>query len=115
MKNLKIKSKLSAITFVLMLTFAATFVALPIVSAHDPPWEVPTYCYISVASPNPIGVTQEIVIVYWINAVPPTAVGAYGDRWTFNVEVTAPDGSEQTLGPYTSDPVGGGWALYTPT
>jgi len=115
MKNLKNKQKLSAITFVLILTFAAIFVALPIVSAHDPPLDVPTYSYISVASPNPIGANQEIVIVYWPNAVPPTALGAYGDRWTWNVEITAPDGSIETIGPYTSDPVGGGWALYTPT
>jgi hypothetical protein len=31
------------------------------------------------------------------------------------VDVTAPDGSEETLGPFTSDPVGGGYTWYTPT
>jgi hypothetical protein len=112
MKN---KSKLSAITFVLILTFAVTIVALPLVSAHDPAWEIPTYCYISVASPNPIGANQEIVIVFWINAIPPTALGASGDRWSFDVEITTPSGSTETIGPFTSDPVGGGWAVYTPT
>jgi len=114
MKNLKIKSKLSAITFVLILTFAAIFVALPIVSAHDPPLDVPTWAYAYVTN-DVIGVNQQTVVVYWPNAVPPTAVGAYGDRWTWTVEVTKPDGSKDTLGPFTSDPVGGGWAIYTPT
>ena len=31
------------------------------------------------------------------------------------MEVTKPDGSKETLGPFTSDPVGGGWTIYTPT
>jgi len=115
MQNLKKQSKLSAITFVLILTLAAMFVMLPIVSAHDPAWEVPTYCYLSVASPNPIGVNQEIITVFWINAIPPTALGAAGDRWKFNVEITTPSGTTETIGPFTSDPVGGGWAVYTPT
>jgi hypothetical protein len=114
MQNLKTKSKLSAIAFVIILTFAATFVALPSVSAHDPAWEIPTYAYISVRN-NPIGLNQELLIIFWPNAVPPTAVGAYGDRWTWNVEITKPDGSTETLGPITSDPIGGGYAVYTPT
>jgi len=115
MKTWKNKSRISAITFVLILTFAATFVALPIVSAHDPPWEVPTWSYISV-SPNPIGVNQPALIVMWLNAFPPTASGANGDRWDgFTVEVTKPDETKETLGPWTSDPVGSAYAQYTPT
>jgi len=113
MKNLKSKQKLSAITFVLMLTFAAMFVALPIVSAHDPPWEVPRYCYIALQN-NVLGVGQQLVIQFWSNAVPPTAQGAAGDRWQFYVDITTPTG-QTTLGPIESDPVGGGWAVYTPT
>ena len=114
MKTWNNKSKLSAIAFVIILTFAAIFVALPIASAHDPAWEVPNWAYISVTN-NPIGVNQQLGILYWSNSVPPTAVGAYGDRWTWNIEVTKPDGSTEILGPYESDPVGGGYALYTPT
>jgi len=114
MKNWKIKSKVTAIVFVLMLSFAATFVALPIVSAHDPPWEIPTYAYAYVRN-DVIGVNQEVLIIFWPNAVPPTAVGAYGDRWTWTIEITKPDNSKVTLGPIESDPVGGGYALYTPT
>ena len=60
MKNLKTKSKTIVITFVLMLTFAATLVTLPLVSARDPPWQTPTWAYMS-AAPNPIGVGQQVL------------------------------------------------------
>jgi hypothetical protein len=113
MKMLKNKTKISAITFVLTLTISAILIALPTVTAHDPPWTVPTWAYISVTN-NPIGVGQQTVVVFWPNKIPPTAFGPYGDRWTWNLEVTKPDGSEETLGPITSDPVGGGWTSYTP-
>jgi hypothetical protein len=111
------KNRMKAITIslILLLTFSAILVALPIVGAHDPPLTVPTHCSISVRN-NPIGVNQEELIVFWLNGPPPpTASGAYGDRWTYTVEVTKPDGSKETLGPFTSDPVGGGWTSYTPT
>ena len=108
------KTKTATITLILMLTFSATILAFPIASAHEPPWEIPNWCYVSVQN-NPIGVNQEELIIFWINAIPPTAEGAFGDRWTFSVEVTKPDGSKETLGPFTSDPIGGGYTLYTPT
>ena len=114
MKKLLDKTKTASIALILMLTFSATILALPIVTAHDPAWEIPVYTYVAVTS-NPIGVGQQDVIVFWPNAYPPTAVGAYGDRWTWNIEITAPDGTKETLGPIESDPVGGGWATYTPT
>jgi hypothetical protein len=107
------KTKTATITLILMLTLSAIIVALPIVSAHDPPRDVPTVSYAGVMNPL-IGVGQTEIIFFWTNAVPPTAVGAYGDRWTWTVEVTAPDGSKTTLGPFTSDPIGGGWTQYTP-
>ena len=108
------KTKTSTITLILMLAFSATILALPIASAHDPAWEIPQYTYVAVTN-NPIGVGQNLVIVFWPNAYPPTAVGAYGDRWTWNIEITKPSGDKDTLGPITSDPVGGGWTIYTPT
>ena len=61
-----------------------------------------------------MGVGQAMLIQFWLNAIPPTASGALGDRWSLYVDVTAPDGSEETLGPFTSDPVGGGYTWYTP-
>ncbi len=107
------KTKISTIALILILTFSAIYVALPIVSAHEPAWEVPTWTYINVA-PNPVGVGQQIIIIVWCNTPHPTAGGANGDRWTFYVDVTTPSG-QTTLGPITSDPVGSGYTLYTPT
>jgi hypothetical protein len=102
-----------AIALFLMATITVTLVALPAANAHDPPWEVLTWCYMGIA-PDVSGVNQEVIIVFWINMVPPTANGAYGDRWSFNVNVVKPNGDTETLGPFTSDPVGGGWTTYTP-
>ncbi len=115
MKMLKNKTKISAIAFVLMLTFAATIVTFPIVSAHDPPWETPSWAFMSVA-PNPIGAGQQVLIVMWLNDYPRTAIGAYGDRWDkMYVDITLPDGSKEVLGPFTSDPVGSAYTNYSPT
>jgi outer membrane protein assembly factor BamB len=114
MENGKNRTKTTLITLVLTLTLASTFIALPIVAAHDPAWNIPTYAYLSV-SPDPIGVGQTVYLVFWLDQVPASAAGAGGDRWRdFTVEITTPSGSQTTLGPYTSDPVGGGWATYTP-
>jgi outer membrane protein assembly factor BamB len=106
------KTKMSIALF-LILTFVATIVTLPILSAHDPPWNIPTATYVNIV-PNPIGVGQEAIVTFMLHMPPPTAEGPYGDRWTFTVDVTKPDGSIETLGPFTSDPVGGSYTLYTP-
>ena len=114
MKPISTKIQALLISVFLLSTIGATIVALPSATAHYPAWTIPTWCYATV-SPNPVGVNQQALIVFWTDKVPYTAVGAYGDRWTFTVEVTKPDGSKETLGPTTSDPVGGGYFVYTPT
>jgi hypothetical protein len=115
MKNLKTKTKISAIAFILLLTFAASIATLPTVYAHDPPWTTPTWAYMSIA-PKTVGVGQQIIIVMWLNDYPRTAVGAYGDRWdNYYIDITKPDGSKETLGPFTSDPVGSAFTNYVPT
>jgi len=113
MKFSRNKTMVTTLALVLVLTISAILTAFPTVVAHDPPRTVPTWCYAAVTN-SIIGVKQQVVIVYWVNAIPPTAQGAYGDRWTFWIDVTKPDGSKETLGPYTSDPVGGSWTTYTP-
>jgi hypothetical protein len=52
----------------------------------------------------------------WLSSVPPTAQGAGGDRWQGYVcEISKPDGSKETQGPFTSDAVAGAYFMYTPT
>ena len=56
-----------------------------------------------------------MALVFWLNWVPPGSGGIAGDRWrNFTVEVTSPTGSKTTLGPFTSDPIGGGYSAFTP-
>jgi hypothetical protein len=98
----------------LVLTIAVTLVALPVANAHTPPWDIPTWCYVN-ANNNPIGVGQSVVIVFWLNQYPFTRSGAYGDAWTFYLDITAPDGTKETQGPITSDPVGSAWINYVPS
>jgi hypothetical protein len=92
----------TAIAFASFLMFAMTFslVALPAANAHDPPWTIPTYAFIEV-NPNPVGVNQTAYVNMWLDKVPPTAVMYWGMMWhNFEVTVTKPDGTTETLGPF---------------
>jgi hypothetical protein len=115
MQIAKNKTMATLIATFLMLTIAFTLVALPVANAHDPPWtNVPTWAYLAI-SPDPAGVGQSVALVFTLNWVPPGAGGPQGDRWrNLSIEVTKPDGSKETLGPFTSDPVGGSYTYYTP-
>ena len=102
-----------AIALILTMT-ASALLTIPMVSAHTPAWQIPTYAFMSV-TPNPVGVNQRIDIVMWISNVIPTASGAFGDRWQgYKITITKPDGTTQTLGPFTSDPISSGYTSYTP-
>ena len=82
-----------------------------------PPWTVQTYAYVT-ATPNPYGLgsANPVIIVFWINSIPPTAAGTTGDRWLgMTIDVTRPNGQVDHFGPITSDPVGGAYVAYTPT
>jgi hypothetical protein len=97
-----------------MVAMITSLVALPTVNAHDPPWTVPSYAYINVA-PDPAGVGQQVTVGMWLQLIPPTAVGATGDRWEgFKLTVTDPDGHEEEFGPFKSDDTGGTFTHYTP-
>ncbi len=114
MKIWKNKSKTTAIAFVLLLTFGVIFVALPLASAHDPSWQIPTYAYLAV-SPNPVGVNEPVFLLMWIDKVPPTAGGIGGERWEgYNIKVTKPDDTIEDLGIFTSDATSSTFTQYTP-
>jgi outer membrane protein assembly factor BamB len=98
----------------LVFTIAVSTFALPAAFAHDPAWDVPTFAYIT-AAPNIVGVGQSLTLVMWLDKVPPTAAGQAGDRWiNMKVDVTKPDGTKETLGPFMSDPVGSTYTIYHP-
>jgi hypothetical protein len=113
MKVFSNKILATLIALILIVPIATTLVNLQTVNAHTPPWDKASWTYIAV-TPSPIGVGQNALIVFWLDTLPQTANGQYGDRFTFTVKVTKPDKTTETLGPITSDPVGGGWTNYTP-
>jgi len=111
------KNKTAAIAIAILMTISmgASMILIPNASAHTPAWNIPTIAFINVA-PDPAGVGQTVTVGFWLQIPPPTAVGAAGDRWhNFKVTVTKPDGTTETLGPFTSDDTGGTWTAYTPT
>ncbi len=99
----------------MMSTMAAFAVNSVTVSAHTPPWQIPTWLYVS-ENPNPVGVGQSLIIFWWLDKILPTTNGQYGDRVTnVSITLTLPDGSTQVFANNTGDPVGGGYVTFTPT
>lgn len=113
MKKIFLEKVVAAIATILLITSIAATVSTT--SAHTPAWSFDTYAFI-VVSPNPIGVGQTVNVNFWLGSPPPTASAQYGDRWTnLTVKVTIPNGTVETLGPFTSDATGGTVTRYTPT
>jgi outer membrane protein assembly factor BamB len=76
---------------------------------------VKTYLFVN-AAPSPVGVGQPIYISLFFSK-PVPAIGGFGGATLENlkVNVVKPDGTNETLGPYTSDTTGGvGGLTYTP-
>jgi hypothetical protein len=92
------KNKIIAIVTVtlLMLTICASITLLPSSSAHDTPWNYPSFAYI-VPSPNPVGVGQKVSIVMWIDEpLPSAAVGNDIRRHDYTLTITKPDGATES-------------------
>ena len=85
--------------------------------------EVPTYVYI-VPTPNPVGVGQEMTLIFFNPQVPNPS----SDRYLYTIEIKKPSGTltlppagytgkyNQPIqdGKYVSDSTGSGWAQYIP-
>jgi hypothetical protein len=115
----RIKNKIVAITIAIffIVSMTASTMLVPNANAHTPPYSIPSFAYVT-ASPNPYGIgsAQPLLIVFWINVLPPTAAGTTGDRWrNMTVDITTPSGNVEHYGPFTSDAVGGSFMQYTPT
>jgi hypothetical protein len=125
--NKKVKLTTS-IAIVLMLTFISSFIALPIVTAHDPPWEITSYAYV-VAEPNPVGIDQTVYITMWVDwPLPEASAGQIGiegffgiplndiRRHDYTLTITKPDGTTDTVEwPIVWDSTSIQFFPYTPT
>jgi outer membrane protein assembly factor BamB len=109
------KFGLIATTTLFIFSMMAT-TSIPLVnSALFPGVTIPVWAYLQVV-PDTVGLGQTALMVMWIDNPPPTASGILGDRWiNMKIEITRPDGSKETLGPFMSDDAGGYTAVYTPT
>ncbi len=116
MEFLRNKATLGAIVMILLMAISVFAVALPKTTAQaiPPGIDIPQWTYIN-AFPPTVGVGQPISIFVWTANLPPTGSGAYGDRWYMSAVVTAPDGTNTTIGPLVSDPVGTIFETFTPT
>jgi len=108
------KTDIAVATLLVLLLSSVAITALPLTSAHEPAWQIPTYAFLA-ASPDPVGVDQTAFFTFWIDKVPPTAAGTTGDRWTgYQLTIVKPDGSTEIKGPFTSYAESSYAILYTP-
>ena len=111
----KNKTAAIAIAIFFILSMTASTMLLPTTNAHSPAWTIPTYAFVT-AAPNPIGIGQYTTIVMWLDQIPLTGSGVYGDRWEgYKLEITKPDGSKEIIGPFTCEsPTANAWVQYAP-
>jgi outer membrane protein assembly factor BamB len=112
----KNKTMATAITIILLSSMVFAISSVPTTNAqlNWPDMEIPTWVYSSI-SPNPVGVNQELSIVFFNPQAPPGASATNGIVWKgFTIDITKPDGTTETLGPFDSDSTGAGFTLYTP-
>lgn len=106
----KLQKRLFAFFCALVFVMSTTLAILPIVVAQGYQ-EKTTYAYIG-ATPNPVGVNQEVLLHVGITDYLEVAE----DGWEgLTVTVTDPLGEVTVLGPYRSDSTGGTGAIFVPT
>ncbi len=109
MKNSKTKKTIILTLLVLM---AVSGLTLGINSAIAANSKSASYIFVT-ATPNPIGLGQSIQVVIFMSAVTPDAIENTGSRWQgVTVDITKPDGTSDTRGPFTMDAVASGFFLY---
>jgi len=114
MTNLKNKTKISTIALILMLAISAVLVALPVTTAHSPPWEYRLYARIHVA-PDPVGVHESVLIVASVNWALPGA-DYFNDIRPEDVTITIKKPDETIITyPFDRAPDSGGSAFITYT
>jgi hypothetical protein len=109
MKIARNKTTVTLSVLILMLAMAISTVALPTVNAQTGA-TMETYCFVG-ATPNPVGVGQEVLIHLGITQ----PLGDATQSWAnMTVTVTSPNGTTETLGPFKTDATGGIGTIYTP-
>jgi hypothetical protein len=108
------RNKASATTTLILTTILVVTIIIasaPAANAID----IDTYAYISV-TPNPVGVNQQVQVTMWLNLIVPVPVSTGGAPFQgYQLTITKPDGSTETRGPFSADPISNAYLPYTPT
>ena len=99
------------VAFILMLIMITSFLAVPTVKAQRPTLNRKTYAFVG-ATPNPVGVGQEVLIHIGIT----DELAVVSDGWEgLTLTITKPDGTTETKGPFRTDSTGGTGTVYVPS
>ncbi len=103
---------------ILVLSIVASMISLPNTNAASSiDYYKASYAYIN-CTPNPVGVDQNLLVVMLLDSSAPwiqnIAPYSYPQLGGFMLNVTKPDGTTDTLGPFTSDPTGSTYTTYVP-
>jgi len=100
MANLKSKATTIAISTLLMVVMAISIIAVPNATAQTP---VKTYAFVG-ATPNPVGVGQEVLFHVGISQQTPSTYLQWVD---LSFHITGPDGYDETYDGLKTDATGG--------
>ena len=115
MQNLKIKSMTILIAVFLTISIGASMILIPNANAHTPAWIITTYAY-ATATPNPVGVGQQMLIFGWLDNTINGVDLVNNIRFhNYQFTITKPDGTIVTQSfPVVSDPTSSQYYAYTP-
>ena len=111
------KNKIAAaMSMLLIMTFAISIAALPAATAHSPPWDIPSFAYVT-AKPNPVGAGQRVMVYMWVDTpLPSASVSNEIRRHDYKLTITKPDGQKETKDwPIVDDTTGIQFFTYVPT
>ena len=99
-----------------MITVSFALIMVPLTSAHDPPFTIPSYAYL-VVSPDLVGLGQDVAIMMWIDyPLPGAVIGNDIRRHDYKLTITDPDNSEEVMTwDVIQDTTGVQYLKYTPS
>ena len=107
----KMKSKNLIVTLLLFVFVASAITATPLINMNVQAATTMKTYPVSDAIPNPIGLGEATLLKCGISQPAPSA--SYG--WSgITITVVKPDGTTETLGPFTTDSTGSTYTNYTP-
>ncbi len=113
-----VKNRIAAISIAIFMMISigasASTTLMQTASAHSPPWTIKTQAYVNTV-PSTVGLGQSVFIVMWAYMKMPTsAINNNVRMQNYMLNITLPDGTLKTLGPYTPDPTETTYIQYVP-